>query len=102
RKDNLPHPLTSFIGHEDDLERLCALLDQTRLLTLTGIGGCGKTRLAIALGGRMIPVFSDGVWFVDLAPLSDPERVSYAIAGVLEVQERADRRMIDSLCGYLG
>src|SRR5260221_8569939 len=67
-RHNLPHPLTSFIGHEDDLTEYVELLGQVRLLTLTGIGGCGKTRPAIKAAERGLPPFPHGVWFVDLAP----------------------------------
>jgi non-specific serine/threonine protein kinase len=70
-RHNLPTQLTSFIGHDDDLEEYAALLEQTRLLTLTGIGGCGKTRLAVELAKRVLQSFPDGAWYVDLASLLD-------------------------------
>jgi non-specific serine/threonine protein kinase len=101
RRHNLPHPLTSFIGHEDDLAEYVELLGQVRLLTLTGIGGCGKTRLAIKLAEKVLPSFPDGVWFVDLAPLSDAERVPLAVASTLGIRKQADRPRIDTLCEYL-
>ncbi len=100
-RHNLPPQLTSFIGHEEDLEEYPALLDQTRLLTLTGIGGCGKTRLALKLAERMLPSFPDGVWYVDLAPVMDAERVALTIATTLGLREEKDRPIADTLCNRL-
>jgi non-specific serine/threonine protein kinase len=101
RRHNLPHPLTSFVGHEDDLTEYVELLGQVRLLTLTGIGGCGKTRLAIKLAERVLPSFPDGVWFVDLAPLSDAERVPLTVITTLGIRRHADQPHFDTLCEYL-
>jgi non-specific serine/threonine protein kinase len=101
QRHNLPQQLTSFIGHEDELEEYAALLDQTRLLTLTGIGGCGKTRLAIKLAERVLQSFPDGVWYVDLAPLLDAERVPLTVATTLGIREEKDRPILDTLCGRL-
>ncbi len=100
-RHNLPSQLTSFIGHDDDLEEYEALLEQTRLLTLTGIGGCGKTRLALKLAERVLPSFPDGVWFVDLAPLADAERVPLTVASALGVRQQIDRAPIETLCEHL-
>jgi DNA-binding winged helix-turn-helix (wHTH) protein len=69
QRHNLPDPRTRFIGREAALADLARLLRSTRLLTLTGIGGCGKTRLALQFAQQQLEAFSDGVWFVDLAPL---------------------------------
>ena len=101
RRHNLPHPPTSFIGHEDDLTQYVELLGQVRLLTLTGIGGCGKTRLAIKLAERVLPSFPDGVWFVDLAPLSDAERVPLTVITTLGIRRHADQPHFDTLREYL-
>ena len=101
RRHNLPHPPTSFIGHEDDLAEYVELLEQVRLLTLTGIGGCGKTRLAIALAERVLPSFPDGVWFVDLAPLSDAERLALTVTTTLGIHKRADQPHVETLCRHL-
>ena len=101
RRHNLPHPPTSFIGHEDDLAEYVELLGQVRLLTLTGIGGCGKTRLAIKLAERVLPSFPDGVWFVDLAPLSDAERVPLTVTTTLGIHKRADQPHVETLCRHL-
>src|SRR5687768_15229172 len=76
----LPPQLTSFIGREDEIAVARDLLQTTRLLTLTGAGGSGKTRLAIAIAERVQDVFTDGVVFVSLAPITEPARVSSAIA----------------------
>jgi non-specific serine/threonine protein kinase len=101
QRHNLPQQLTSFIGHDDELEEYAALLEQTRLLTLTGIGGCGKTRLAIKLAERVLQSFPDGVWYVDLAPLLDAERVALTVATTLGVREEKDRPIVDTLCSRL-
>jgi predicted ATPase/DNA-binding winged helix-turn-helix (wHTH) protein len=100
-RHNLPHPLTSFIGLEDDLREYGELLGQTRLLTLTGIGGCGKTRLAIKLAESILPSFPDGVWFVDLAPLSNAEGVPLHVATTLGIRKQADQPHIETLCDYI-
>jgi len=94
---NLPQPLGSFIGREDDLLRLVPRLEQDRLVTLTGIGGCGKTRLAIKLAERVVASFPDGVCFVDLAQVAEPESVARAVASVLDVREESDRPMAETL-----
>jgi len=101
KRHNLPPQLTSFIGHEEDIEECAALLDQTRLLTLTGIGGCGKSRFAIQLAERVLRTFPDGVWYVDLAPLLDAERVALTVATVLGVREEKERPIVDTLCERL-
>ncbi|HEX7170267.1 MAG TPA: AAA family ATPase, partial [Rubrobacter sp.] len=66
---NLPSELSSFVGREKELDEVERLLEDTRLLTLTGPGGCGKTRLASAVAGELVEAFEDGVWLVELAPL---------------------------------
>jgi non-specific serine/threonine protein kinase len=101
RVHNLPQPLTSFVGHEGDLAEYAQLLEQTRLLTLTGVGGCGKTRLAIELARMILPAFPDGVWFVDLAPVADAERVATAVATALGVREEGDRPIGETLARHL-
>lgn len=87
---NLPLAASSFVGRERELDEVARLLRRTRLLTLTGVGGAGKTRLALEVAGRQLGGFEYGVWLVDLAPLSDPELVPHAVAGVLglELPER--------------
>jgi non-specific serine/threonine protein kinase len=100
-RHNLPAQLTSFIGHDDDLEEYAGLLEQTRLLTLTGIGGCGKTRLALKLAERMLTSFPDGVWFVDLMPLADADRLPLTVASTLGVRQQLDRSPVETLCEHL-
>jgi non-specific serine/threonine protein kinase len=100
-KHNLPQPLTSFVGHESDLTQYAQMLEQTRLLTLTGIGGCGKTRLAIKLAEMILPSFQDGVCFVDLASVAEPERVSLAVATTLQIGEEADKAIEETLTRHL-
>ncbi len=81
--NNLPYELTSFIGREGALSELERLLLATRLLTLTGTGGTGKTRLALKLAERVMGDYPDGVWLIELAPLSDPAMVPQAILAAL-------------------
>src|SRR5215216_1182596 len=89
-KHNLPMQLTSFIGRERELEEVKQLLLYNRLLTLTGPGGTGKTRLALQLGAEMLAVrqFTHGVWLVELAPLADPTLVTQTVASTLSVREQ--------------
>ena len=65
---NLPLPSSPFVGRADEVEAIEALLGAHRLVTLTGVGGVGKTRLALEVGGQVLPRFADGVWLVELAP----------------------------------
>jgi non-specific serine/threonine protein kinase len=88
-RHNLPAQLTSFVGRTAETAEVETLLAETRLLTLMGTGGCGKTRLALEAAGHLVDSFVDGVWLVELAPLTDPELVSRAIATVLSIREEA-------------
>ena len=101
-RHNLPPQLTSFIGQEEELRDYADLLHNTRLLTLTGIGGCGKTRLALELAGRVLPSYADGVWFVDLASVADAERLPFSVAEALQVRNELDSPILDTLCRRLG
>ena len=78
------------------------LLEDSRLLTLTGSGGCGKTRLALAAAGELSEGFEDGVWLVELAPLADPSLVAQAVAATLGVREQPGRSLTETLSDYLG
>jgi predicted ATPase/DNA-binding SARP family transcriptional activator len=83
-RGNLPAPLTTFVGRQEELVELGRLLGTCRLLSLTGPGGAGKTRLAIELGRRIAEEHRDGVWLVELGPVTDPEGVAAAVASALE------------------
>jgi predicted ATPase/DNA-binding XRE family transcriptional regulator len=98
---SLPMYLTSFIGREQELADIAVLLQRTRLVTLTGPGGIGKTRLAIAAAAQRADRFRDGVWFVDLAGVTDPRGVVPAIAQVLAVGESPGRDLAASLATAL-
>jgi predicted ATPase/class 3 adenylate cyclase len=99
--NNLPVQLTSFIGRENELDELRALLSANRLLTLTGPGGTGKTRLALRLASDELESFADGVWIVELAALSDPTLLTQTVAAALGVQEQQGRASLDALMDYL-
>ncbi|HLZ71093.1 MAG TPA: adenylate/guanylate cyclase domain-containing protein [Dehalococcoidia bacterium] len=88
RPNNLPLQLTSFVGRERELAEVTGLLREQRLVTLTGPGGTGKTRLALQAAAEALDAFPDGVFFVDLAPLADLALVPSAIAQALGVQEQ--------------
>jgi predicted ATPase/DNA-binding XRE family transcriptional regulator len=91
---NLPLQLTSFVGREKELAEVRRLLQATRLLTVTGTGGSGKTRLALQLASDVLDRFPDGVWFVDLAPVSDPGMVPQAIATALTIPSQPGRPLL--------
>ena len=88
--NNLPTQLTSFIGREGEIQEVKALLASTRLLTLTGSGGSGKTRLALQTVSDFLGDFPDGVWIVELAALSDPSLVTQELASVLGVRDESE------------
>ncbi len=98
----LPSQLTSFIGRERELAEAAALLGSSRLLTLTGAGGCGKTRLAVELAGQHRGDFSAGVWPVELAALGEPELIGPAIAQALDTRLASDRAPEVAIAGHIG
>ncbi|NOK58156.1 MAG: hypothetical protein GFH25_541210n2 [Chloroflexi bacterium AL-N10] len=98
---NLPHPLTSFIGREHEIAALPSLLHTTRLVTLTGPGGCGKTRLALEIAPGLVEQFPDGVWWIDVAAVTEQSFVAQSIALVLGLREKPDSTLIDSIIEYL-
>ena len=98
---NLPIQLTSFIGRERELAEVKQLLSSTRLLTLTGPGGTGKTRLSLRLAADILEEFTDGVWLVELAPLTDPTLVTQTVASTLGVREQPGRTILEALMGYM-
>jgi non-specific serine/threonine protein kinase len=99
---NLPLQLSSFVGRETELAEVKRLLENSRLLTLTGSGGCGKTRLALAAAGELAEGFEDGVWMVELASLADPSLVPRSVASTLGVREQPGRSLTETLSDHLG
>jgi predicted ATPase/DNA-binding SARP family transcriptional activator len=91
-RHNLPAPTTSFLGRERELDELSAALREHRLVTLTGIGGSGKTRLALEIARRQLDAWADGVWLVDLTALAEPSLVEGAVAHALGAAELSDVR----------
>src|ERR1700719_2972737 len=83
---NLPEPVSELIGRDAELDEILDLSASHRLVTLTGAGGIGKTRLGFAAARRLVPKFADGVWAIDLAPLSDPELVPVTVATALGLE----------------
>lgn len=98
---NLPRQLTSFIGRERELRDLKELLERSRLLTLTGPGGSGKTRLGLQLAGQVASGFPDGVYFVALAPVGNPDLVLSSIAQGVGLGDVGNRPLLDRLCSHL-
>ena len=101
RRTNLPAAVSSFVGRERELTEIGDLLGDNRLLTLTGPGGVGKTRLALAAAGALVEVMDDGVWMVEFAPLSDTSLVAQAVASVLRVREQPGRPLLEVLSDHL-
>jgi predicted ATPase/class 3 adenylate cyclase len=95
--NNLPQQLTSFVGREQQLAEVRKILPRNRLVTLLGVGGIGKTRLSLQVAADMLDDFPDGVWLVELAPLTDAQLVPQAVASVLGVKEEAGRPVVDAL-----
>jgi predicted ATPase/DNA-binding SARP family transcriptional activator/DNA-binding CsgD family transcriptional regulator len=100
-KHNLPAPRDSFVGREREITEVKRELAMTRLLTLTGVGGSGKTRLALEVARDLVGSYPDGVWLVELAPLSEGALVPQALAGALRVREQPDQPLTDTLVDAL-
>jgi predicted ATPase/class 3 adenylate cyclase/DNA-binding CsgD family transcriptional regulator len=98
---HLPAQLTSFVGRDAELTQLRELLAQNRVVTLSGAGGVGKTRLAIQVAAGMAGEFGDGVWYVDLAPITDPELVPVTVARALGLPDQPGRSTMDSLLRFV-
>lgn len=99
--NNLPVQLTTFVGREREIDHVKRTLSEARLLTLTGAGGSGKTRLAVQAAADVIDRFEHGVWLIELAPLADPALVVQAVATTFQVREAAGRSLLDLLVDYL-
>ncbi len=103
RTNNLPAQPTPLVGREREVAEVCGLLRQEgiRLLTLTGTGGTGKTRLGLQVAAELVDEFESGAFFVGLAPISDPALVASTVAGALGVMESAEQSLEESLKAYL-
>ena len=95
--NNLPQQVTSFIGRETEVAQLLALMKITRLLTITGVGGAGKSRLALQVAADLLEGMPDGVWLAELAPVADPALIPQVVAEVLGVREEAGRAITRTL-----
>ena len=100
-KNNLPAQLSTFIGRESETVEITHLLGTNRLVTLAGVGGMGKTRLALQVGQQVLKNYPDGVWMVALDSLSDPALVPQTVAAVFEIRGESDRSIIDALINRL-
>src|SRR5687768_15276905 len=100
-RHNLPVQLTSFIGREKEMEEGRQAILTHRLVTLTGVGGTGKTRLSLQIAADVLDQFQDGVWFVELAPISDPNLVPQAIFSCLGIPEQPGQTILQLLLDYL-
>ncbi|NDU72967.1 AfsR/SARP family transcriptional regulator [Actinomadura sp. DSM 109109] len=98
---NLPSETTSFIGREEELAETRRLLRLSRLVTLTGVGGVGKTRLALRAARQVSASFPEGVWLADLAALTDATLLARAVAEALEIRDQSVRSAVDSLAGHV-
>jgi predicted ATPase/DNA-binding winged helix-turn-helix (wHTH) protein len=101
RRSNLPEQLTSFVGRERELVDIKRLLPGKRLLTVIGVGGIGKTRVALQVAAEVIDAYRDGVWLVELASINDPALVPASLAQPLGVQEKAGTPLVQTLCVHL-
>jgi predicted ATPase/DNA-binding CsgD family transcriptional regulator len=99
---NLPAPVSSFVGREAELAEVRALAGGSRLVTLTGAGGAGKTRLGLEVAAGLAGRAGEGVWFADLAPLQDPDLVAVTVADVLGVRQEPGRPVADTVVEAVG
>ncbi|MBK7456106.1 MAG: PhoH family protein [Anaerolineales bacterium] len=100
-RNNLPASLTTFIGREKEQADVIQLLKKHRLVTLTGSGGVGKTRLSIQAAAELLAEFPIGIWLVELAPLTDPALVPQSVCAVMGVKPDGDSSALEALTNYL-
>src|SRR4051812_44254167 len=99
---NLPAQLTSFVGRQAELAKVSQLVAENRLVTLTGAGGAGKTRLAVEVTTRLVGEFGDGVWYVDLAPITNPVVAPVTVARTLGLPDQPGRSTMELLMRFFG
>jgi predicted ATPase/class 3 adenylate cyclase len=99
--NNLPRQLSGFVGREQEITEIRQLLVGTYFLTLTGAGGCGKTRLSCEVGSQVLEEFPDGVWLTELASLSDPTLIPQALASTLKVREQPGQALTETISEHL-
>ena len=99
---HLPVQLTTFVGRAAQLDEMRHLLADNRLVTLTGAGGAGKTRLAVQLAGQVAACYPDGLWYADFAPITDPDLASVTLARALGLPDQPGRATIDSIVRFVG
>ncbi len=100
-RNNLPSNLTKFIGREKEIAKVRHALSEYRLVTLTGSGGVGKTRLSLQVASELLDQFPSGVWFVELAPITDPDLIPQIILSAADMQTQQGRSALDSLTDFL-
>lgn len=99
--NNLPSLLTSFVGRQQEMEDIKQMLSRSRLVTLTGMGGGGKTRLALQVAAELLDTYPDGVWFVELTSLTDPALITHTVISTLGLREEPGRPVLQTLLDYL-
>jgi predicted ATPase len=102
KRGNLPEQLPSLVGREADISAVTDLLERSRLVTITGTGGTGKTSVALAVAARASGIAPGGAWFVDLAPLRDPDAVASVVASAVGVQEQPPTPIVETLANRFG
>jgi predicted ATPase/class 3 adenylate cyclase/DNA-binding CsgD family transcriptional regulator len=99
---HLPSQPTSFVGRQAEIDDVCLTLADSQLVTLTGAGGVGKTRLAVQVALQLAEKYADGVWYIDLAPITDPDMVPLAVIRALGLPDQPGRSTMDALLGFIG